>query len=155
MSAANLNENKRELIERIGVFHEKFGFQPVAARIYGLLLVSDKNELTFDEIREELQVSKSAVSTALNLLLSMKQIDYITKPCDRKRYFRTNLVKWKSFLKNLIEFAANYAELFSEIKEVRNKENTEVNKAINDILSFIGYLTENFPRIVDDWEKQG
>ena len=153
MSAANLNERKRELIEKIGVFHEKFGFQPVAARIYGLLLVSDKSELTFDEIREELQVSKSAVSTALNLLLTMKQIDYITKPGERKRYFRSNLCKWQSFLGSLMEIATNYAALFKEVKEVRNNDASEMNQYINEITSFIDYITNSFPKIITDWAK--
>lgn len=63
-----LNEKKLELIERIGVFHERRGMQPLMGRILGLLLVLDEAEATFDEIIEYLNVSKSAVSNALNIL---------------------------------------------------------------------------------------
>jgi len=155
MSAANLNERKRELIEKIGVFHERFGFQPVASRIYGLLLVSDQTELTFDEIREELKVSKSAVSNALNLLMSMKQIDYITKPGDRKRYFRSNISKWQSFIRELIDLANNYASLFKEVKEIRGQEDSELIRTINELIGFIEYVTLSMPLIMSDWKKSG
>lgn len=147
--------NKRELIEKIGVFHEKFGFQPVAARIYGLLLVSEKIELTFDEIRTELNISKSATSNALTLLMSMKQVDYITKPGDRKRYFKSNLDKWKQFMSDLLNIAKNYSELFSEVYNVRDQsQNIDFNKTIKELISFIEYIVELFPEMIENWQKR-
>jgi len=147
-----LDIKKKELIERIGVFHEKFGFQPVAARIYGLLLVSEKTELTFDEIREELMVSKSAVSTALNLLMSMKQVDYITRPGDRKRYFKSSLGKWKGFMRELIQFAQNYGDLFKEVQAVRSNTDPDFNKTIEELNSFIDFIIDSFPELMKNWE---
>jgi len=146
-----LNNTQRALIEKIGVFHEKFGFQPVAARIYGLLLVSEKSELTFDEIREELMVSKSAVSTALNLLMSMKQVDYITRPGDRKRYFKSNLAKWQSFLKDLILIAENYRDLFKEVKSVKLITESDFNKSLDEIISFIDFIIASLPDLMKNW----
>ncbi|HPD65381.1 MAG TPA: MarR family transcriptional regulator [Bacteroidia bacterium] len=148
-----LDIKKRELIEKIGVFHEKFGFQPVAARIYGLLLVSDQPELTFDEIKDELMVSKSAVSNALNLLMSMKQVDYITKPGDRKRYFKTNLTNWKVFMTDLLQFAKSYGNLFKEILQVRNGHDPDFNKTIDDLVSFIDFIINSYPELLKNWEK--
>ena len=89
-----METNKRlqkqdELIEKIGVHFEKEGLQPVAARILSLLTVSDKEEQTFDEIRDTLKISKSAASNGINLLLKINSIEYITKLGDRKRYFKT------------------------------------------------------------------
>lgn len=143
---------KKELIEKIGVFHEKFGFQPVAARIHGLLLVSEKTDLSFDEIREELMVSKSAVSNALNLLMSMKQVDYITRPGDRKRHFKSNISKWKSFMRDLVNFAENYRDLFKEVANSRGDSNPEFNSVINELVSFIDFMINSFPDIMKNWE---
>lgn len=107
-----MGPQRRELVERIGVINERFGLQPVAARVNALLLVSEKPRLTFDEIQEELQVSKSSVSNAINLLLSTGQIDYITLPGERKRYFRTNVEKWPRLIERLMDFAVMYRDLF-------------------------------------------
>jgi DNA-binding transcriptional regulator GbsR (MarR family) len=79
---------QKELIEQIGRQNEKEGFQPVTARILGLLMVMDKEEFTFDEIVGEMKISKSSASNALNILELKGLIEYITYPGDRKRYFR-------------------------------------------------------------------
>ena len=81
-------QKQKELIESIGRDNEKDGFQPVAARIMGLLMVMDKEEYTFDEIVEEMQISKSTVSNALRNLELRGVLEYVTYPGDRKRYFR-------------------------------------------------------------------
>ena len=79
---------QKELIELIGRNSERDVFQPVAARIMALLMVMDKEEYTFDEIVEEMKISKSSASTALRNLELRGVVEYVTYPGDRKRYFR-------------------------------------------------------------------
>lgn len=81
-------KKQRELIELIGRRHEQEGFQPVAGRVFALLMVMDKEEYTFDEIVKEMNISKSSASTALKSLELRKRIEYVTYHGDRKRYFR-------------------------------------------------------------------
>lgn len=81
-------KKQKELIEQIGRENEREGFQPVPARILGLLMVMDKEEYTFEEIVEEMQISKSSASTALKNLEIRGIIEYVTYSGDRKRYFR-------------------------------------------------------------------
>lgn len=88
MNESERIQKQRELIEQIGIQSEREGFQPVAGRIMGLLMVMDKEEYTFEEIVEETQMSKSSVSTALKNLELRGVIEYVTYPGDRKRYFR-------------------------------------------------------------------
>jgi DNA-binding transcriptional regulator GbsR (MarR family) len=79
---------QKQLVETIGLEHEKDGMQPVSSRILALLMVMDKECFTFDEVVEELGISKSAASVALKMLQLRNNVEYITFPGDRKRYFR-------------------------------------------------------------------
>lgn len=81
-------KKQKELIEKIGRQNEKEGYQPLTARIMGLLMVMDKEEYTFEEIVQEMQISKSSASNALRNLEIRGVIEYVTYPGDRKRYFR-------------------------------------------------------------------
>jgi DNA-binding transcriptional regulator GbsR (MarR family) len=81
-------QKQKELIEYIGIQSEHDGYQPAAARILGMLMVMDKEEYTFEEIVEEMQMSKSSVSTSLKNLELRGTIEYVTYAGDRKRYFR-------------------------------------------------------------------
>ena len=73
-----LTEKQKELIESFGVLQEHMGLTSAAARINSLLTIADENEITFDDIRETLNLSKSATSNALSVLLKMNNIDYKT-----------------------------------------------------------------------------
>ena len=88
MNSEERIRKQKELVEKIGRYFEKEGFQPIAGRIYGLLMVMDKEQFTFDEITEELQISKSSASIALRNLEIRDDIEYVTLTGDRKRYFQ-------------------------------------------------------------------
>lgn len=79
---------QKELVESIGRQAEQEGMQPVTARVMALLMVMDREEYTFDEIVAELSISKSSASLALNTLQIKNIVEYITRPGERKRYFR-------------------------------------------------------------------
>ena len=64
-----LTTKQQQLLEKAIVIHERLGYTPAASQILALLLISDKVELTFDQIRTTLNLSKSATSNALNLSL--------------------------------------------------------------------------------------
>ena len=88
MTSEERIKRQKEMVEVAGRFYDKKGMQPIAGRILGLLIVMDKEQFTFDEIVEELQISKSSASNALRLLELADSVEYITLPGDRKRYFQ-------------------------------------------------------------------
>ena len=133
--------------------HEKGGMQPAAARIISLLLVSDKVELTFDEIRETLNLSKSATSNALNLLLTTSKIDYITKPGDRKRYFRSRVTHWVENFKHRITNLKGLAGLLNEVLIQRPENTIDFNNSLRDVIGFLNYLSDKIPSIYEEWEQ--
>lgn len=64
---------------------------PLASKILVYLFWDfDKEGVTFDEITGFFGVSKSSVSTSIQLLQQMNLIESITKIDSRKRYFRLN-----------------------------------------------------------------
>lgn len=83
------SKEQKQLIEEIGqVNEERLGLSPLAARIYALLVLSSYDGLTFDEIKEFIQASKSSTSVNINVLTQLNHVEYYTKSGDRKRYFR-------------------------------------------------------------------
>src|SRR6056297_464627 len=85
-------KKQKELIEEIGRFYDSEGLQPITGRVFAMLMILDKEQFTFEEIAEELQISKASTSNALRNLETREVIEYITVPGDRKKYFR---LKWK------------------------------------------------------------
>lgn len=149
----NLNDTKRALIEKIGIFHEGIGLQPAAGRVLGLLYVSDRPELTFDEIRETLGISKSAASNAINLLLHVNRLEYITFAGDRKRYFRLKLSTWRETLTEEIGKVTEFSATLQQVLLNRTKDTPEYNRSIDELADFLNYLHSEIPTLLQKWEQ--
>jgi len=81
-----------ELFESFSAYLEKtYNFPPLASKIQAyMVLNSDIEGYSFEDLLDVFKVSKSSLSTSINLLLSLNQIEYINKIDSRKRYFRLN-----------------------------------------------------------------
>jgi DNA-binding transcriptional regulator GbsR (MarR family) len=149
-----LSSKQKELIEKMGVFHEKNGMPPTEARIIALLLVSDRIELSFDEIRDYLQISKSAASNAINNLMNSHRIEYITKYGDRKRYFRSNLPNWKTQASESLQKLLSVNALMKEILNIRTADTPDFNKDLADVIDFIDFLQQELLGIYQRWRSE-
>lgn len=149
-----LTNKQKELIERFGVIQEGMGLSPASARVDALLTVADSVDLTFDQIREALELSKSATSNAINNLLMLKRILYKTKPGDRKRYFQTRLGQWKNTFIDSISGLTEYNEVVKEILENRTKETKQFNSQLKDFTEFIEYYQTESIKIINNWKNK-
>jgi len=113
---------KKELIEEMGVYFEcQDMLSPLSSRIFGYLALAGDKGATFDEILEELQVSKSSLSTNLQLLQSMGRIGYYTKSGDRRRYFKASVDNMINRLDDKINSWKKERELHVKVLNYREK----------------------------------
>lgn len=152
--AVNLNEEQKRLIERLGVIHEKSGMTPASGRILALLTVSPIIELSFDQIRETLNLSKSATSNAINMLMNVEKVEYITHSGDRKRYFRSKIGSWRETIKSSFKHFQQTSDVLEEIVKQRPAETAQFNDSISDVVSFMRYLNNEIPALYKKWEEE-
>src|SRR6187455_1480493 len=132
-----LTDKQLKLIEELGVFHEQGGVQPAAARILSLLLVSDRIELSFEEIYETLNLSKSATSNALNFLIKTEKLEYITRPGERRRYFRFKIRSLKEGIQKSLEGIDAFNILLKKVVSLRTGSTGEFNSSLEDVTRFL------------------
>ena len=149
-----LTDKQLKLIEELGVFHEQNGVQPAAARILSLLLVSDKTELTFEEIYETLNLSKSATSNSLNFLINTEKLEYITRPGERKRYFRIKIRSLKEGIQKSLEGINAFNILLKKVVNLRTKSTGEFNSSLEEVAQFLDFIHTELPRLFQKWEAR-
>ncbi len=86
-SIVDLRNSRKEFVERLAVAHEGDGLPRIAGRIFGLLLLCEQ-EISLDEITEELGASKGSASVNTRLLEQRGFIERVSKPGDRRDYYR-------------------------------------------------------------------
>jgi len=148
---------REELIEVLGVHLEaEHKLPPLAARIYGMLILAQPDGLTFEDCLDRLGASKSSVSTSLNLLLSMGIISYFTKHGDRRRHFSSTkeknyfLTKLKENLKRL-EAEKNIITLLVDHFSNNNPKKLEKGAAKIDL--YLNYINLNRELLEDSITK--
>ncbi|PMC37871.1 GbsR/MarR family transcriptional regulator [Bacillus sp. UMB0899] len=78
-----LERTRTMVIDAIAQNMNLYGITPSAGRLYGLLFFSDK-PLTLDEMKEELGMSKTSMSTAVRSLLDLNMVDKVWVKGERK-----------------------------------------------------------------------
>lgn len=124
-----LEKQKKLLVERYGLFMEKQEkLAPIAARIFATLLISNENGITFDELVNFIEASKSTISTNLKNLLKIEYIDFFTKPGDRKKYFTLNPAGFIARIDDELKMFKTEKQIAKEIIDFK----TEANKIIEN-----------------------
>ena len=76
-----------DFIEMMGRHFEEEGVPRIAGRLFGLLMLVERDS-TLDELAETLKVSKGSVSSNARLLEDWGVAERVTRPGDRRDYYR-------------------------------------------------------------------
>lgn len=140
-------------VEKMGIFFEKSGFPPIAARIFGYLLLASPPHQTFEALQKYLKCSKSAVSNGLHFLENQQLIQYITFTGDRKRYFKLNYESWLSLIKQRI---GNVAQFKCHIKEcllLRDQSAPDFNQVLSNAYDLHTLIETQLTELIEKWEN--
>jgi DNA-binding transcriptional regulator GbsR (MarR family) len=149
----NVTAAQKRLIEKLGVFFEGHGETPAEARIVGLFIVADQLEWTLEDIQQTLGISKSAANNAINILLLKQQVEYVTKPGDRKKYYRSKIEQWMTHAEEQMEKALEVRVLIREALEQRTKSTKEYNAALKEMIDFMEFMLSHHHELFIKWKK--
>ncbi len=144
----------KEQVEKIGLELAWIGLPPIVSRIIGLLLIAEPPYQSFNQIQEFLSASKSAISYAVNYLLNSQDIEAVTFPGDRKRYFKLKEDAWVSFIKKSVGQLTNPKNFFREIAELRQFSNPEQSKNFLEISALYEMIELKFGEAINEWGKK-
>ncbi len=102
-----MNDTTTAFVERVAACAGTEGLSRIAARVFGLLLVSPE-PLSLDQLADQLGASKASVSQDARMLAQRGVIELVSKPGDRRDYYRVpddlfvrimeaRLARWKAF----------------------------------------------------------
>ncbi len=146
---------KKQLIEEVGLHLEQsHHLPPLASRIYALMILSNHEGFSFEELIDITQASKSSVSTNINLLVQLGYIEYYTKPGDRKRYFRGTGNYLMGVLKEYDQAVDKELQIVQKVnafKRTHNAESFIADKSIGVL--FQEYLSQHKKSLTDTLQK--
>ncbi|MEK6450962.1 MULTISPECIES: GbsR/MarR family transcriptional regulator [unclassified Myroides] len=131
-----------------------YHFSPLTAQIYTYIMFNNNRDgVTFDELVEKLNASKSSVSTSLNLLISNNQIEHFNKIDERKRFFRLN-PNYITIRLQLIKDLLDREQILSlKIKNYLEEGMINSNNCQGKMNLYIEHLEESISQLTKTIEK--
>ncbi|MBB2478834.1 MULTISPECIES: GbsR/MarR family transcriptional regulator [Heyndrickxia] len=166
MNAKDQLEKIRErVIESIAQNMNLYGIAPSIGRLYGMMFFHHE-PLTLDEMKDELGMSKTSMSTSVRALLELKMVDKVWKKGVRRDLYAVEgdwyqnfidlfSVKWRTAI------SMNTNTILKSIKELQDMLlHEEMDKEIKDIIKSdidkLEYTLEYYDwlnRLVDIFES--
>ncbi|MBU8879352.1 GbsR/MarR family transcriptional regulator [Bacillus sp. FJAT-29790] len=160
-----LHHARERVIEAIAQNMNLYGVTDSIGRLYGMLYFQD-HPMTLDEMKEELGMSKTSMSTSVRSLLELKMVEKVWKKGMRKDLYQAEedwyqtfsdffTIKWRSGVSmNMSAMTKSIADLECLVSSEETEEEIRT-AAMLDIEKLKSALTyyEWLNRLVDSFES--
>ncbi|MFB8146492.1 GbsR/MarR family transcriptional regulator [Microbacterium sp. NPDC056003] len=139
-----------EAAEQAAAMLAAAGMPRMPARVMMALVGSPDEGYTAAELAERLGVSAAAVSGAVRYLISMRLIQRLSRPGDRRDRYDLVDDAWGGMITSNSPLYAALATQMDRIADENADAPISVARA-REIADFLRYLTQRMPQLVDEW----
>lgn len=136
---------ERHFIEDMGLFCEQTGLTRMAGRILGVLLISDPEDQSLNDICDALGVSKSAVSTTTRMLMNEGLVEQVPSPVPRRDYYRFRKGGWMGFLRKRMEILAAIHDITDRGLALLDGKDDSLKSRLNEAHEVFEFVDSEFP----------
>ncbi len=149
-----MDNEKLNYIEESGLAFEIFGMTRMAGRIFGYLIVSDKEAVSFDDIREALDASKGSISGTTKQLLGVGFIEPVSLPGDRKTYYRISKSNIGAILKGRTALFLKFSALLEKGVDLKINKDDDITAWLHEMAAFYRWLAARIEHLLNSWEEE-
>ncbi len=138
--------------DHVGRFYaHRYGFPPMVGRVLGYLLVCDSRDQTIAELSDALLASRSAITSALNVLERMDAIRRSRAAGERMDRVRLDFSSPQSRGFDISEYQ-QLGDLAREGLEVLKEAPPERRATLLEMAAFADFLVERTRALQQEWE---
>jgi len=144
----------KRFIEQAADLMDEHGLPHMAGRVVGALMVCRPLYMSHDELAEDLQASKGAISMATQLMLRMNIIERISLPGERKHYYQLRACFLGDVLSVKTEHLLEHQRLFEAGVELLRGEPMEAKARLIGLQAFLDFLIEELSGLNERWQER-
>ena len=144
----------KRFIEQAADLMDEDGLPHMAGRVVGALMVCRPSYMSHDELAEDLQASRGAISMATQLMLRMNIIERISLPGERKHYYQLRTSFLEDVLSVRAEHLLDHQRLFDAGVELLRGEPMEAKARLIRLQAFLDFLAEELAGLNERWQER-
>jgi len=149
-----MNRDKLEYVEEFGVFFEGFGGSRMLGRVLGALLVSEPPELSAEELAKELKARRGSISQATRTLERMGMVRRLSKPGERRDYFRVKDDAWEETTRQAVSGIGAARKMAEKGLSLLDPETPDARASLEQMRDFYDYWQRVIPEFLDRWDQE-
>ncbi|WP_194835815.1 GbsR/MarR family transcriptional regulator [Nocardia sp. XZ_19_369] len=151
MSEDNPTPEQLAFVEDFALVLERMGLVRMVGRAAGWLLISDPPEQTFGQIADALQASKGSISSALKTLVTMRWVDKMSKPGDRKDYYAIRPGILPELTRQQSGMYTDLTTMTSRGLALFDDPDGDQAARVRDMHEFFVWMGKELPALIDRW----
>jgi predicted transcriptional regulator len=149
-----LSAERLAFIEEVGLLLEQRGLPRMAGRLLGALLLADPPEQSADALAATLRASRGSISSATKLLEHIGFIDRVSKPGERRTYYRNKPGAWLEMTRRGLAQLSAYQQLAERGLTLLDSDDPEVRRGLAEMRDFYDFVAREFPAVFARWEER-
>jgi DNA-binding transcriptional regulator GbsR (MarR family) len=138
-------------VEDFALVLERMGLVRMTGRAAGWLLVCDPPEQTFGQIGAALQASKGSISSALKTLVTMRWVDKISKPGDRRDYYSIRPGVLPELTRQQSGMYTDLTDMTARGLALYEAPNGPDAARVREMHDFFVWMGKELPALIDRW----
>ncbi len=147
-----MSNAKESYIEEVGLRLEQGGMTRMSGRVLGALLVAEPAEQSADDLAKTLQASRGSISTATRYLIGLGFVERVSRPGERRDYFRNKHGAWLEMTRRGVEQLRVFRELAEQGLKLLGSEDPEARLGLEEMRDFYAFAEREFPGVFERWE---
>jgi DNA-binding transcriptional regulator GbsR (MarR family) len=153
MRGEALTSEKTRFIEGMGRYFEQFGISRIGGRILGLLMLAE-DPLSLDDMATTLSVSRASISTNIRLITASGLAELVTKPGDRRDYYRFTDDAWGHSLNIELKSLLPLRRMAARALAALEPDDQMARAQLEDLVDFCDFFIEEHHRIIARWRER-
>lgn len=149
---AELDRERREFVESVGMAFERAGRPRMAGRIVAYLLICWPPHQTAKEIRESLGVSVGSVSTQLRHLADLGFVREVPAPDSRARAYEIVPGSVTGAVSETLVRLRALADLMERGRALVMSDDAAAADRIEELEDYYRFFAERLPDLLEEWK---
>jgi DNA-binding transcriptional regulator GbsR (MarR family) len=141
-------------VEEVALGMERQGLFRMAGRVLGWLLICDPPEQTSGQIAEVLQASKGSMSAALKFLVPSGLVERISRPGDRRNYYRCRPGAWPDLARDQSRQYDEFRKLALRGLELLADAPAARRERLQGMHDLYAWLEREMPALWERWRRE-
>jgi DNA-binding transcriptional regulator GbsR (MarR family) len=148
-----LSAAQQQFIERVGLYFEQYQVSRIGGRLLGLLMLLH-GPFTLDQMAGALGVSRASVSTNMRVLVALGLVELLSRPGDRRDYYRFAENPWQHGLEARVAGTRVLRRIAEQGLAALPQTDTVARANLEDLLDFCDFAIEDMHGTIARWQAR-